>query len=112
MHEQNLLIHEKGCWTLFAGCAHCGMVNIVKKAVEIIAEHPKYVYGGMHLMKNGLDAESENAFIKDLCQQLMDIPDTKYYTMHCTGLDAFMKMKEYMNDRIEYFNTVGDTVVN
>ena len=110
VHEQNLLIRENGCWTLFAGCAHCGMVNIVKKAVEIIAEPPKYVYGGIHLMKNGLDAESENVFIKDLCQQLMDIPDTVYYTMHCTGMDAFMKMKEYMNDRIEYFNTIGDFV--
>jgi hypothetical protein len=33
-HEQNLILAENGKLVLFAGCAHCGIVNILRRAEE------------------------------------------------------------------------------
>ena len=35
-HEQDLLVTENGKTALFAGCAHCGIVNILKSAEDVL----------------------------------------------------------------------------
>src|SRR5699024_10615144 len=36
LHEQNLLILEDGKAVLIGGCAHCGVVNILERAKELL----------------------------------------------------------------------------
>jgi len=108
-HEQNLIIMEGDNTILFAGCAHNGIVNIINKAKEILGHYPTHVLAGMHLVKSGLDEKTENAFIANLADELLSIEGCKYYTMHCTGIEQYEKLKAIMKDRIEYLSC-GDTI--
>lgn len=102
-HEQNLLIEEGNHVVLLAGCAHQGMVNILRRAEEIIGRPPSHVFGGMHLAKSGLSETEENTFIQELAAQLMRFSATKFYTMHCTGLEPFSKLQALIGEQITYF---------
>ncbi len=48
-HEQSLLIREGEKLVLFAGCAHAGIINIMRKAEQIAGSPPTHVFAGMHL---------------------------------------------------------------
>lgn len=108
-HEQNLLICENGTAVLIAGCAHSGIVNIINTASGLIGRVPDIVVGGMHLVKSGLSAEEEDRFISALAHQLLEFKGTRYLTMHCTGEEQYLRLKEIMRDRIEYLSC-GESV--
>lgn len=108
-HEQNLLIEEDGLLVLFAGCAHRGIVNILKRAEEIAGKAPTHVFAGMHLVKSGLSPAEEDTFIARLASELMKYKDTMFYTMHCTGEDQYQKLKSIMTRQIDYL-ACGDCV--
>jgi len=110
IHEQNLIIEERDNVVLFAGCAHKGIINILRKAEEVIGRKPTHVLAGMHLVKSGLDEEAEMSFIHTLANELAAYKQTKFYTMHCTGEQQFLKLKEIMNTQIEYLSC-GDSIV-
>lgn len=101
-HEQSLLIEEGDNVVLFAGCAHRGIVNILRRAKEVVGKVPTHVFAGMHLVKSGLSEEDENAFVRRLASELMKCEGTRFYTMHCTGEAQFRKLKALMGERIEY----------
>lgn len=106
VHEQNLLISENGKTVLFAGCAHNGIVNIMKKAAEITENKPEAVFGGMHL-KGAFEKEEElEAFCKDLSEKLLKY-DTSYHTCHCTSMEAYEKLCKFMKKNIAY-SPAGD----
>lgn len=107
-HEQNLIIEEGGKAVLFAGCAHRGIVNIIRKARDIIGKAPAYVFAGMHLVKSGLNEREEAEFIELLASELMRYSDTMFYTMHCTGEEQYAMLKSLMGDQIEYL-ACGDS---
>ena len=109
-HEQNLIIREGNETALFAGCAHNGIVNIIRKAESILGYAPTKVLAGMHLVKSGLSEADENIFISTLADELMKYKETKYYTMHCTGIEQYEKLKAIMGGQIEYLSC-GDSVV-
>lgn len=106
-HEQNLLIEEGDNVILLAGCAHRGVVNILQRAETLVGRPPTHVLGGMHLAKSGLSEGEENAFIHELAAQLMRFSTTKFYTMHCTGLEPFAKLQALMGEQIAYL-TCGE----
>lgn len=109
-HEQSLIIEEAGKVALFAGCAHGGIVNILRKAQELTGKVPTHVFAGMHLVKSGLSEVEENAFIKALAEELKRYKDTRFFTMHCTGEMQFAKLKSMMGSQIEYLSC-GDHFV-
>lgn len=109
-HEQNLLIKEGENLVLIAGCAHRGIVNIVRKAEEITGKAPTYVLAGMHLVKSGLTSVAEKAFIDNLASELLKYKDTMFYTMHCTGEEQYRILKSRMGRQIEYL-ACGDNVM-
>lgn len=109
-HEQNLIIEENGNTVLFAGCAHNGIVNIIRKAEEITGKVPTHVLAGMHLVKSGLNEEEENRFIAELAHELQFHKGCKFHTMHCTGLEQYHKLKAIMDERIEYLSC-GETIL-
>lgn len=101
-HEQNLLITENGVIVLIAGCAHSGIVNIINSAAALTGRAPDIVVGGMHLVKSGLSASEEDSVISGLAHELLGFKDTRYITMHCTGEEQYLKLKNVMGDRISY----------
>lgn len=50
-HEQSLIIKEKEKTVLFAGCAHSGIVNIIRKGIRVAGRPFTHVFAGMHLVK-------------------------------------------------------------
>ncbi len=101
-HEQSLLIEEKDNLILFAGCAHRGIVNILRRAEVVAGKAPTHVLAGMHLVKSGLNEAEEDAFIGTLADELMRYKHTKFYTMHCTGEEQYRKLRSLMDAQIEY----------
>lgn len=109
-HEQSLIIREFDKIVLFAGCAHCGIVNIMRRAIETTGTVPTHVFAGMHLVKSGLAEAEEQAFINVLAQELRQFKGTKFYTMHCTGEEQYTMLSSLMGDQIEYLSC-GDSVI-
>lgn len=103
-HEQSLVIEEQDKVVLLAGCAHRGIVNIMRKAEEVTGRTPTHVLAGMHLVKSGLSETEENAFIESLAAELMRYDGTKFFTMHCTGEEQYEKLKSIMGSQIEYLS--------
>lgn len=103
-HEQNLIIQENNRIVLIAGCAHRGIVNIIAKSIEIIGTKPTHVLAGMHLTKSGLNDDEEQQFIRKLAERLKIYRETKFYTMHCTGIERYTMLKSYMGNQIEYLS--------
>lgn len=103
-HEQNLIIEENGNVVLFAGCAHRGIINIIRKAERITGKPPTHVLAGMHLVKSGLTEEAENQYIATLATELQKYSNCKFYTMHCTGEEQYRKLKTIMGHQIDYLS--------
>jgi 7,8-dihydropterin-6-yl-methyl-4-(beta-D-ribofuranosyl)aminobenzene 5'-phosphate synthase len=107
-HEQDMLITEDGKGILFAGCAHRGIVNIIEEiAVEgnILLEA---VIGGFHLY-NKSRGTSESPEKIDEIGSYLRASGPMYYTCHCTGLEAFGRLKETMDGKLDYL-AAGRTI--
>lgn len=102
LHEQHLIVMERDCSVLFAGCAHAGIVNIIEKSIAFLGHPPTHVVAGMHLKKSGMPPQEETRFISMLAEELTRYPQTTYYTLHCTGTEAFQQLKEIMKDQLNY----------
>lgn len=103
-HEQNLLIKEDGKTVLVAGCAHNGIVNIMKHVLDIDGSFPDYVISGFHLFNNRIKKSEDPAVIEGIANFLKKTK-TKYYTGHCTGLEVYHHLKEIMGEQIQYLAT-------
>lgn len=96
-HEQYLLIEENGKRVLISGCSHKGIMDIVEWFT------PDIVVGGFHYSKLPLDEK-----LKGYADHL-DSFDTHFYTCHCTGVEQYEFMKQYMS-RLDYISC-GDSFV-
>ena len=93
---------------LFAGCAHNGIVNILKRFKELKGSDPDVVIGGFHLSNPTTKKSEDPALIKAI-GAFLKAQDTVYYTCHCTGTEAFHQLQTILGDRINYLAT-GDTI--
>ena len=100
LHEQNLLILEDGKAVLIGGCAHCGVVNILERAKELLGRSPDVVISGFHLHESGLPMKEEVRFVGSIAKRLRQEP-THYYTCHCTGQRPFDLMKEDLGQQLQ-----------
>jgi len=105
-HEQNLLLTEGGQRILVTGCAHRGIVNIVERAMELAGGPLDVVIGGFHLSNPSTGQCEADELIAGVAEYLNSY-ETKYYTFHCTGMEAYKKLKLAMGDKISYLET-GD----
>jgi 7,8-dihydropterin-6-yl-methyl-4-(beta-D-ribofuranosyl)aminobenzene 5'-phosphate synthase len=97
LHEQYLLLTEKGKRTLISGCSHKGVLNIMHRF------SPDIFVGGFHFMKTEPKNLSEKA-------KLLSEYKTDYYTCHCTGIDQFEFLKNILGDRLSYISS-GDELI-
>lgn len=103
LYEQNLVIEEDDKTILITGCAHNGIVNIIKHFYHIKGYMPDYVIGGFHLSSQSVGDEKVETIDK-ISKYLMDTK-AKYYTCHCTGIEPYKQLKTTMGDSIHYLKT-------
>lgn len=98
-HEIYLFIEEGDQLFCFTGCAHRGVVNIMALAEEKFPEKKNLtLLGGFHLSR-----ETENGQIEALDRFIRESSKNwQLVTGHCTGMEAFEKMKETLPCQVEY----------
>lgn len=101
MHEQDLLIKEGDKRILVAGCAHNGIVNILKKARAYAPSGIDYVIGGMHLKNACQDEEKKRILCRSIGERLRE-SGARIYTCHCTGLDSYQLLRRELGEAISY----------
>lgn len=104
-HEQNLLINCNGLFTLVAGCAHNGIVNIQNKAEQLIGRELNFVISGFHLYNPASRRSEHTKLLQELSNRLKAHNNTRYYTCHCTGKKAYRFLYNTMLDQIAYLST-------
>lgn len=105
-HEQNLIVTENGKAVLFGGCAHNGVVNILRRAEELLGRAPDAVFAGFHLINPGLGGVVEpRALIEDIARELKARPHTVFYTGHCTGQEPYDILKETLGEQLQPMRT-------
>ena len=100
-HEQYLVITEENKKVLISGCAHNGILNILKHYYSLYGSYPDAVISGFHMKKKSGYTNEDIVTIKETAEQLSKLP-TKFYTGHCTGEEPYEMMKEIMDGQLEY----------
>ena len=77
--EHSLVIDEGDFGIVVVGCSHPGIVNIVKRAKEIINKPIIYAIGGFHLFR------SEEEEIEKIVKDMIDLGVEYVTPTHCTG---------------------------
>ncbi len=103
-HEQNYLITDGKITVLLAGCAHRGIINIMRRSEEILGRAPDYAIAGFHLQNSDTNVRQPRESIKEIAEELLAW-NTVYYTGHCTGKYAFEVLKEKMGNRLKAIST-------
>ena len=88
VNEQSLIIDTDSGLVVITGCAHPGIVNILKKAKEILNKDIYLVMGGFHLIQMNDDA------IDNIILEFKALGVKKCGASHCTGdraIDLFKK---------------------
>ena len=105
-HEQNLIVKENGKTVLFAGCAHCGIVNILDQMQRDTGLVPDVVVGGFHLFNPNTKQSEDPAIVAEIGKVLLGT-GARFYTCHCTGLESYARLKSVMGDSIGYLSGGG-----
>ena len=80
--EQSLLMKTSKGLVVITGCAHPGIVNIIKKAKQLLGQHVHLALGGFHLCwKNAWS-------IRPIVNGMKDEGVTKVAPCHCSGDSA------------------------
>jgi 7,8-dihydropterin-6-yl-methyl-4-(beta-D-ribofuranosyl)aminobenzene 5'-phosphate synthase len=106
-HELILTIMEHGNLTVFTGCAHYGILNMILSVEQEIPNIPiKTVIGGFHLANpSDMKLAEEGKTVTGLATALNQHKIQKIYTGHCTGDEGFSILQTVLNSRIEKLAT-------
>ncbi len=108
-HEQNLVIEEDGKILLVTGCAHNGITNILEHFYSVKGRMPDYVIGGFHLSSPSGTSETPST-IDRIAKYLLS-SKAKYFTCHCTGIEAYERLKSAMGANIDYLSTGSEITI-
>ncbi len=102
--EQSLIINTNKGLVIITGCAHPGVVNIIKKIKEIFAGKEIFlVLGGFHLLS------ASDSQLKQVVDDFEKLGVKKVAPSHCSGDETRELFKEvYQDNFIE--NGVGKTL--
>ncbi len=78
-NEQALIIDTSKGLVVITGCAHPGIVDMVKRAKEMIKKDVYLVLGGFHLVSK---SEAE---VKEIIREFKELGVQKVGATHCTG---------------------------
>jgi 7,8-dihydropterin-6-yl-methyl-4-(beta-D-ribofuranosyl)aminobenzene 5'-phosphate synthase len=77
--EQSVYFEGKDGLVVITGCAHPGIVNIVRKAKELSGKTPFMALGGFHLMQHSEEA------VRQIISDLKGLGIQRVFPTHCTG---------------------------
>ncbi|NCC83806.1 MAG: MBL fold metallo-hydrolase [Clostridia bacterium] len=109
-HEQNLIINQGGKNVLISGCSHRGIINIIEQAIQLAGAPMDAVIGGFHLSSPSIGTSEPDETIEAIAKALLAWP-TRYYTCHCTGLEAYEKLRILMGDQIRYIQAGAELTI-
>ncbi len=88
--------HHQGL-TIFSGCAHRGIGNICRSAMEMTSNKQiKLIIGGTHLKG------ASTGRIEKTVEAFENLPVEKYGLAHCTGLPAFNAFFNKFGEAVRY----------
>jgi 7,8-dihydropterin-6-yl-methyl-4-(beta-D-ribofuranosyl)aminobenzene 5'-phosphate synthase len=90
--EQSLIINTKKGLVIVTGCSHQGIVNVLKRAKEILDKPIYLVFGGFHL-----GGTSDKA-MERIILSFEELEVKKCGATHCTGDRAIGMFKEAFGD--------------
>jgi len=97
MPEQSIAIKTSKGMIVLTGCAHHGIINIIKKAQTTFPNEPVYLaMGGFHLKDDSKEG------IKQTVKTIYDLNVDKVAPSHCTGEDAIREFENiYQNNYLK-----------
>ena len=102
--DQAIIIKMKDGIIVISGCAHAGIINTIKRAIEITKkEEIKAVIGGFHLIG------AQDTRIDKTVEELMKMNIKRVMPGHCTGEKAMIKMANNLKNRYRRI-MAGDTI--
>ncbi len=104
LHEQYLVLEERGKRVLISGCAHNGILNILDRYREIYGEEPDVVISGFHMSRKSDYSQADYALIRDTARELQKLR-TRFFTGHCTGELPYQILREIMGEQIAYVHS-------
>lgn len=110
-HEHNLVIWQNGRALLIAGCAHRGILNILRQFESDHGRFPDIVVGGFHLHSRGSGKSEAPEAVDALARELLQT-GARYYTCHCTGREAYLRLKAVMGNQIGYLSAGSRLEIN
>lgn len=97
--ELNLAIETSDGLYVISGCAHKGVINILREAQEVTGVNKIHTFiGGMHL-----NFANEKQ-IQNVLLELKKFNISRYVVGHCTGFEAITMMKAIMGTETEIVN--------
>ena len=105
-HELILVINTQQGLCVLTGCGHNGVLNIVATVQEVVPHKEIHcLYGGFHLIdgKEYVDVETTDE-LSNIADELTKLlPNSKFFTGHCTGEKAIKVLSETMEGKLEAF---------
>jgi 7,8-dihydropterin-6-yl-methyl-4-(beta-D-ribofuranosyl)aminobenzene 5'-phosphate synthase len=92
--DQSLVVDTPEGAVVLTGCAHAGLVNVIKHVLESSSKI-KAIFGGTHL---GLGASPER--VSATLDFLEEVLPDRIVPCHCTGLNATVQLVERFKDRV------------
>jgi len=92
IHEQSLILDTPPGLVVITGCSHPGVVDIVKRAREILKRNVYMVFGGFHLMQHSPQQ------LQDIVAEFRQLGVRKCGATHCTGDKAIAAFREAYGD--------------
>jgi len=103
-HEIVLILKEGSASVVFTACSHSGIVNMVKRATEVVGEgNVKAVFGGFHTYNPVSRRNESKEYLERLTSEIEEY-DSVFYTGHCTGLANFSLLKRGLGAKIQSMN--------
>lgn len=97
LHEQYLLLEERGKRVLISGCSHKGILDIVSWF------GPDVLVGGFHFSKFDLDGKLQSA------AEILGSCQTEFYTCHCTGIKQYEYIKKFVKNA--HYLSCGESIL-
>lgn len=104
LHEQYLVLEERGKHVLISGCAHNGILNILDRYREIYGTAPDAVISGFHMSRKPDYSQADLELVRQTGEELRRLP-VRFYTGHCTGDVPYGILKEVMGEQLSYVHS-------
>lgn len=101
-HELFMVLENNNDLTVFTGCGHSGIKNIINTAKKVFPDKKiAAVIGGLHLQAGARTFEvAKKEEIEEIAEWLKLEVAGQVYTGHCTGERAMNLMQPILNDKL------------